>query len=73
MQPFFGFFLACMFYLWWKGPKQGQNTPAEDGQVYCKLFVSPSGFFVLMFLRMYPKVRFAFPVILSMWNSRIGR
>ena len=44
MQPLFGFFLASVFYLWRKGPKQGQNTPAEGGQAYCKLFLSPSVF-----------------------------
>ena len=69
MQPFLGFFLAGVFYLWWKGRKQGQNTPAEGGQAYCKLLLSPSVFFfVLMFRRMCPKFRFAFPVILSIWE-----
>ena len=45
MQPFFEFFLAGVFYLWWMGPKQGQNTPAKGGQAYCELFLSPSVFF----------------------------
>ena len=49
MQPFFGFFLAGVFYLWRKGPKQGQNTPAEGGQAYCRLFLSPSGFSFCMY------------------------
>ena len=34
-------FLAGVFHLLRKGPKQGQNTPAEGGQAYCKLFLSP--------------------------------
>ena len=46
----------------------GPHTPTEDGQECYRRFLSLFGFFYLIFLRMYPKVLFAFPVIRSMWE-----
>ena len=71
MKPFkgFEFFKLASFVFGERVPNRDRILQLRaDKRIVSSLFLSPFLFFVLMFHRMYPKVRFAFPVTLSMWE-----